>query len=355
MTRRPAVLLAFFSAIAGLGGTVIAAHLTPALFPHAWLAAVATWAGWPLGCMGLIFIHTLTGGEWGYALRPQLLAGTSTLALLPLALIPLIFVAQDLYPWLRPDVAAQLENRFYLNLRAFVERLIAYLVIWLALGALIFAGLRRGGPAAKLRLLAPLGLILLAVTITFAAIDATMSLEPHFASSSYGLIAIAGMGLFALSISVFSAAAAEPPGSKILRNFGRLLLALVVLWAYLDFVQFLIIWQSDLPSEAPWYLVRSSGGWGAVAAAVAAGHFFLPFFILLSAKAQETRAGIACASGLLILSAMARGWWLVIPASGRAFGAIDALAMLGVAGIAALFSLLAGRFVARPQLVRGHV
>jgi hypothetical protein len=305
--------------------------------------------------MGLIFIHTLTGGEWGYALRPQLLAGTSTLALLPLALIPLIFVAQDLYPWLRPDVAAQLENRFYLNLRAFVERLIAYLVIWLALGALIFAGLRRGGPAAKLRLLAPLGLILLAVTITFAAIDATMSLEPHFASSSYGLIAIAGMGLFALSISVFSAAAAEPPGSKILRNFGRLLLALVVLWAYLDFVQFLIIWQSDLPSEAPWYLVRSSGGWGAVAAAVAAGHFFLPFFILLSAKAQETRAGIACASGLLILSAMARGWWLVIPASGRAFGAIDALAMLGVAGIAALFSLLAGRFVARPQLVRGHV
>ena len=61
-------------------------------FPHAWLAALTAWLGWPLGCMGLLLIHALTGGRWGYAMRPQLVAGMSTLLLLLPALIPLLMV-----------------------------------------------------------------------------------------------------------------------------------------------------------------------------------------------------------------------------------------------------------------------
>ncbi len=342
-------------ALAGLAGTAIAALLSPPAFPYAWLGAVTTFAGWPLGCIGLLLIHALTGGGWGNAARPQLLAGLSTLALLPIVLIPLIFVAPALYPWLRPDAAAHLANRFYLNLPSFAARLIAYLVIWLALAALIFTNLRRGAPAAKLAWLAPGGLILLAITVTFAVIDSTMSLDPHFVSSDYGLVAIAEMGLFALSISAFAAAIAQPPGSKTLRNIGRLLLALVILWAYLDFVQLLIIWQSDLPSEAPRYILRSTGGWGIAAAVMAAGHFFLPFFILLAPKVQESRLGIACASGLLILSGIVRGWWIVIPAAGRSLGLIDILATIGIAGIAAAVALRAARFLKSPDLVERHV
>ena len=49
-------------------------------------------------------------------------------------------------------------------------------------------------------------------------------------------------------------------------DLGKLLLALVVLWIYLDFMQLLIVWQSDLAAEAPWYLARARGFWGAVAA-----------------------------------------------------------------------------------------
>ena len=46
-------------------------------------------------------------------------------------------------------------------------------------------------------------------------------------------------------------------------DLGRLLQGLLVLWVYLDFMQFLIVWQSDLPQEAAWYrraLDRPVGG-----------------------------------------------------------------------------------------------
>ena len=355
MTRRQAERAAWIAGGASLVGTAAGSVFVPAAFPYAWLAALTTWLGWPLGCMGLLLIHALTGGQWGRAIRPQLIAGAITLLLLPPALIPLMFVLPAIYPWLRPDVAAHLDNGFYLNLPFFVVRIICYLIVWFGLGSLIIRAFRHECSDAMLARIAPAGLILLALTITFAAIDATMSLDPHFASSAYGLIALAEMALFALSVSVFAAVAAQPVDATTLREFGQLLLALLILWAYLDFMQVLIVWESDLPNEAPWYIIRATGGWGFVAALIAGGHFFLPFFVLLSPSVQRSRAGIICVTALLIVSAVMHGWWLVIPASGQRFGSIDLLAMLGVAGSAAALALRAPLLPGFAEAMRPHV
>jgi hypothetical protein len=202
--------------------------------------------------------------------------------------------------------------------------------------------------------LAPAGLIVLAITVTYAVIDMTMSLDPRFASSVFGLIEISEMGLLALSVSVFAAALGLPPDKETIQSLGRLLLGLVVLWAYLDFMQVLIVWQSDLADEAPWYIIRSTGGWGIVAAVVAACHFVLPFFALIWPQVQQSRRGIAAVAALLILSAIIYGWWLVVPASGRGFGLLDVLAMLGLLGVAAAFALRARLLPITPYAVCSH-
>ena len=44
-------------------------------------------------------------------------------------------------------------------------------------------------------------------------------------------------------------------------DFGKLLLAFLMLWAYFALSQFLIIWSANLPEETPWYLTRREGGW----------------------------------------------------------------------------------------------
>ena len=310
--------------------------LEPAVFPHAWLAALSSWIGWPLGCLALLLVHTLTGGRWGDTIRPQLLSGVSTLPLLLPALLPLVFVLPALYPWWHPDTALHLGNSFYLNRPFAVARAIIYLLAWYGVAATAVLALRFGRlPPA----VAVIGLLLLGLTTSFAAIDTTMSLDPHFSSSDYGMMAAAEAGLLALSVCVLLATTGPPLPSDGLNDLGRLLQGLLVLWAYLDFVQLLIVWQGDLPHEAPWYIERASHGWGVLAGIVAFGHFLLPFFVLVWPPLRRSRRVLAATASLLIVMEFLRAWWLVLPAGHRGFSWIDIAAMVTIWGFSAALAL----------------
>ncbi|GBQ24588.1 hypothetical protein ACLRDC_07125 [Gluconacetobacter sacchari] len=297
-------------AIAALAGVAVLAGLV--WMPHAvyrpWLGACAGWLGWPLGSMALILTHALTGGRWGEILLPALRAGVATLPLGVPALAVLLAGAGDLYPWLNEGVAAHLANRFYLNPPFALLRIALYAAIWGVLGVLCL----RGQGLARI---APAGLILLALTFSFASIDLTESLDPGFSSSAYGLIAAAGAGLLALALATLLVLLAGPPRTerRALRVLARLLLGLTVLWAYLDFMQFLIIWQSDLPVEAAWYGPRLHGRWGAVAVGIVLLHFLLPFALLMLAPLQVRRPAVLGAAGLLVVMEVTRNLWLVLP------------------------------------------
>jgi hypothetical protein len=315
---------------AGLLASLIGAMLQPRAFAFAWLAALTTWLRWPLGCLALLLVHALTGGSWGVSARRGFVQGVRALKLLLPAVIPLLFVLPDLYPWLRTGAAAHLDNGFYLNAPFAAARWIFYLVAWLGLAALVAARLRRNG---SLTAIAAPGLILLGLTANFAAIDWIMALDPHFNSSAFGMINAAESVLFALSITILCIVLAGPVASSERDDLAKLLQSLLILWAYLDFMQFLIVWQSDLPKEAAWYLARSAGLWGVLAGSIAAAHFLLPFFALIVPRVRKSRRGLIAITALLIVMAVIRGWWLVLPAHARGIGWIDVAAVLAFGGI----------------------
>ncbi len=344
MTLDRAERVAWIVGVVGVVGSAIGWIVAPAQFPHAWLAALAAWIGWPLGSIALILIHALTGGRWGWAIRSQLVAGMMTLPLVLPALLPVLFVLHTLYPWMHADVAARLDNRFYLNLTFFYGRGIVYLIVWLGLGALVLRALSQRESELTLYRIAPPGLILLALTVTFSAFDYTLSMEPRFKSSVYGLLVGTEGVLLALSVAVLGAALARTAeNSAPTTDLGRLLLGLLVFWAYLDFMQLLIIWQSDLPHEADWYVRRTTGDWAIVAAVTAVLHFVLPFFALLWPQVQRSRRAMGWVAALLVAIEVPRAWWIVIPASGRALSPMDAAPMLAVIGLAAGIALRASR------------
>ncbi|AHI24946.1 hypothetical protein BGC31_10825 [Komagataeibacter xylinus] len=313
--------------VALVGVMADAIWMPVATFP-AWLAVGAAWLGWPLGSMTLMLVHALTGGRWGEILHPALRAGIATLPLGLPALGGIMLGARYLYPWLHPDRAMPLANGFYLNMPAALARAGIYVIAWGALGLICLRG-------RDLERVAPAGLIVLGFTSGFAAIDLTESLDPHFSSSAYGLVASAGAVLLAFAIGIMLGTARASTAE--LRDLARLLLGLTVLWAYLDFMQFLIVWQSNLPVEAAWYGPRLRGGWGMVALCIVGLHFILPFVLLALPRLQGLRPVVVAVAGLLVGMEVVRNFWLVLPACPPAQVALPVLLSLAFFGSGSVF------------------
>jgi len=321
--------IALLTAVGGCLLAVLGALTATTVFLYAWLMAVVFWTGLSLGCLALLMLHHLTGGVWGILIRRQLEAAARTLPLMALLFTPLLFDLGGLYPWLGPDAALDEAVRHklpYLNPPFFIARTVAYFIIW---SALAFWLSRQSyeqddyyDPVRARRMVARAapGLILYSVTVTLAMTDWVMSLEPHWYSTIYGFLFIGGQGLSALAFAIIVSAwlRSEPSLAEVatmrpFHDLGKLLLAFVVLWAYLSFSQYLIIWAENLPEEIVWYVHRSSTGWKTVAVSLVLLHFAVPFFLLLSRRLkQHTGPLVAIACGIVVMRVVDL-FWLVMP------------------------------------------
>ena len=78
-----------------------------------------------LGCLGLVMMHNLVGGDWGHASRRFLEAGMRTLPLMALLFLLLIPGIPYLYEWANAEHVAHdhilQQKAFYLNPQAFLS------------------------------------------------------------------------------------------------------------------------------------------------------------------------------------------------------------------------------------------
>jgi hypothetical protein len=202
------------------------------------------------------------------------------------------------------------------------------------------------------------GIIVFALTTTFAAFDWAMTLAPHWYSTIFGVYYFAGslVCVFAfLSLVVIGlrrAGALEGfVTTEHMHDLGKLLFAFVVFWAYIGFSQFFLIWYANIPEETVWYLVRLKHGWQPVTVFLAIGHFGVPFFFLMSRHIKRKNLTLGIGSAWMLGMHFVDMHWLVMPAyEGKDFGltAMDFTAMLGVGG---LFMAAFGFFLTRAKLV----
>src|SRR5690606_25040978 len=258
-----------------------------------------------------------------------------TLPFMALLFLPLAFGVQELYIWARPEVVAAdpiLQAKApYLNVPFFLVRAVLYFVIWSALAWTLSAcSLRHDrdgdpGLARKMQRLSGGGLVVYAITVLFMSVDWMMSIDPHWFSTIYGVLFMGGQGLSAMAfaIAVLVLLARTEPMSRVvgaahLHDLGKLLLAFVMLWAYFNFSQFLIIWSGNLPEEIPWYLARLRGGWEWVSLLLVVGHFALPFLLLLNRDLKRTGRTVATIAVLIIVMRLVDVLWLLGPEQGQA-------------------------------------
>jgi hypothetical protein len=119
-------------------------------------------------------------------------------------------------------------------------------------------------------------------------------------------------------------------------DLGKLMLAFLLLWAYVSFSQFLIIWSGNLPDEISWYRVRLDEGWGRVGLFLVLFHLAVPFLLLLSRELKRNLRRLGFLAAGLLGARVVDLYWLVGPElhlQGVAVHWMDAAASAAVGGL----------------------
>lgn len=353
---RSALVVGAVALVAALIGLRAQPHVAFASYLYAYFF----WLDVSLGALAINMIQSLTGGKWSEFVRAPFDAAARLLPLLALLALPLLFGLSELYPWLRPEAAHDpllQDKAWYLNRTFFFLRAAAYFAIWIVLAyriSLLHAARQTAQAAARRRRANIAGVLLYAITVTFAAVDWVMSLVPEWYSTAFGLIVGTGQFLVAMAFGIVVAAvrvggAPAPEVRERFNDLGNLLLTFVLCWVYVAFTQYLIIWSGDLPDGISWYLPRRQGGYEWIAVALVLLHFAVPFAVLLLRAAKRNPFWLAAVAAVVLAAHAIDTYWLIVPSVRRS----DAfLAWTDIAAFVGIGGLWLAAFVARLHDVR---
>jgi hypothetical protein len=364
VTRRQLIAGAAALGVAGSVATAIGFAVEPAQAAFAYLTAWSFALSIAIGAVIFLMIGHAVDARWTIVFQRFTEAVAGSLPVLAVLFVPVALSVAWLYPWaaagaagLDAETAAKLAHKApYLNTPFWVIRAAAFLALWIVVAELLARWAARFGrePAAahRARALSAAGLPAIGLTLTFAAFDWLMSLTPLWYSTIFGLLYFSGGFVAALSlIAVIARGARRVPavaahihGSHT-GALGRLMFAMLVFWAYMEFSQGIIIWIANKPDEVPWYVARGAGLWGSVFAVLVVGHFAAPFFVLLSKPLKRRPTLLALAGGWLVAMHYVDVYWLVMPVLHRA----PALHWLDLAAPCAVLGLATAAAAARSR------
>lgn len=326
----------------GIGGVLSLVILVVALiFPESreqalrsWLLGFIFWGGIGIGCIGVLMLQYLTGGAWGVVIRRTLEAGTRTLPIIFVLFIPLAVGIgfRAFQEWTRlPANDHVMEWRgSYMTTEWWIIRGVLYFILWGVMVYLLNGWARKQDKATNPEEAAKAltdatafsgpTMVFYVLIVTFASVDWMMMLEPHWFSTMWGFLFTAGWGLscYCFVVTILAWMSDKAPMNRVLgkRHFhdlGKLMLALVMVWAYFNFSQFLIIYSGNLPEETRWYLPRIKGVWGVIAILLIVFHFAFPFLVLLQQDFKRKAKWLATLAIFILFMRLVDMYYLIAP------------------------------------------
>ena len=302
----------------------------PRQFHASYLVSFAYFLTIAVGAAFFLMVWHLSGAAWSVTVRRLMENVMITLPLMPILFLPVVAGLPSLYEWARPEFLSQdpvLQVKMvFFNRTFFLARAALYFLVWSVLAVALYRKSVAQDEHGSVQLIrqtvawsAP-GLALLMITVTMAAVDWLMSLEPHWYSTIFGVYVFSGGGLAFLAALIGISLAFRRGGLladsihvEHYHDLGRWLFALVVFWAYIAFSQYLLIWYANLPEETVWFRHRLEGNWAWVSASLLAGNFIIPFLLLIARAAKRNLRLLGAVSVLLLLMHYIDLHWVVMP------------------------------------------
>jgi len=322
--------LAFIIGIVALIPCVIAFFVDRSQFYFSWLTAFVFWLTVAAGGLFFTMLHHLTGATWSVVLRRISEAIMTVLPYMILAAIPIFFGIHDLFHWSHAEVMAGdallSDKAPYLNIPFFIIRTVMYFAIWTILVLILrkTSLAQDNGHTEALnkrfkKTSAP-GMILFALTLTFASFDWLMSLDPHWYSTIFGVYIFSGgvVGVLCFMILVIMYLRSKNIMSDMIsaehyHDLGKLTFAFIIFWGYMAFSQYFLIWYGNIPEETTWYLHRWVGSWKAFSMIILFGHFVFPFFYLFPRAPKRKPAALVFIGIWMLVMHWVDMYWVVMP------------------------------------------
>ena len=195
-------------------------------FVYAYLVAFTFYLTISLGALFFVMLHHLSGARWSIVLRRIAETLAMNLPLMLVLFLPILFWLPRLYEWAPHSKFAPapeiLKKSAFLNPTFFTIRAAIYFVVWIGLAALMYRrSLRQdvtGEPALaeSLRRWSAPGMLLFALTLTFASFDWIMSLDARWYSTIFGVYIFSGAAVAIMAVLILIAIALG--GSDALRG-----------------------------------------------------------------------------------------------------------------------------------------
>jgi len=345
--------IALIVGIIGIAFSFVGWFSDSSQFYFSYLTAFVFWITIALGGLFFVLLHYLVGANWSVVIRRF---GESMMMILPfmaILFIPLLFGLKELYVWMNPETVATdhlLHGKAgYLNLNFFIIRLVIYFVVWTALAFLLnrYSLEQNEKPSPdqikKMRAISAPGMILFALTLTFASFDWLMSLDAHWYSTIFGVYIFSGSFLALVSIVTFKIIRLQSNGVLVdaitkehFHDLGKLMFAFVIFWGYMAFSQYFLIWYGNIPEETIWFLHRWQDSWKTISLVIVFGHFVIPFFVLFPQTIKKNKIAMSIVSIWILIMHWVDIYWIVMPTlhhHGFYFSWIDVASMVGIGGL----------------------
>jgi hypothetical protein len=322
------------------------------------LSPARTWAGILMASFGLlglelgglffVALNYASGGTWAVAIRrvPEAMSAAVPFGAAGLAIV--FLVRPSIYPWMAGAERLSGFKGVWLDPPFFFSRAAIYVALWLAFAAAIVRtsraqdGGRRPGLAARNAALSVAFIVVFALSFWLASFDWIMSLEPHWYSTIFGVYNFAGLFSSALAVLVLSVLGLRSTSAlrgvvrdEHLHDLGKLLFAFSTFWMYIWFSQYMLIWYSNLPEEATYFVHRRTDLWLPLFYLNVMLNWVVPFVALLSKPAKRGPL-LACAAVSVVAGRVLDLYLMVGPAlstGGPRFGIWELAPFVAACGL----------------------
>lgn len=341
--------------VVGLVAGAIGYVMDAKAFPSSYLVAFMWLVTMGLGGLFFVLIQHVTRAGWSVAPRRHAEWLSWVLIAGAVMFLPLIAFAHGIWEhWMGEHAKHDpllVAKSAYLNPTFFYIRAVIYFAIWIGLtlwfskGSAKLDEKRDDVIIEKMQGRSAPSLFLFGFSLTFAAFDWLMSLDPHWYSTIFGVYIFAGSVTSALSVLALINIRLQ--GARLLNrvstvehrhDIGKLLFGFTVFFAYIGFSQYFLIWYANIPEETIFYKHRWTGSWQTISLLILFGHFIIPFIVLLSRHAKRSSLVLGASAVWMIFMHWIDLYWLVKPNfdhHGAHFGIADVGTLLLALGVGA--------------------